>query len=267
MTHPFEKAKLGAAPFVCTHVTENAFVMPEGGTKAGGCCDYCGTGIRWEFWIRGADKRVFKVGCDCVAKTGYGIEKFEDVRRQHVRERRAVGVKIRREARAAAWEVERAERQASRVAASEEWRAEHEDLVARIEGYTGDNSFLQSMAFTLRDWGHLTQKQLDAVLRCYAALDRQAVQRERSTHVGSVGKRISGKVRVVSCKFLGKAAFYPYPSKFVVGLEDEQGNALVWFTSCAQEAFTEHDSASFSIKEHGEYLGVKQTTIQRLSWK
>jgi GTP cyclohydrolase I len=68
MTHPFEKSGLGKAPFSCTHVTENVFDNGDGTTKAGGCCDYCGTGIRWEFWIKGsvAGAKQFKVGCDCV---------------------------------------------------------------------------------------------------------------------------------------------------------------------------------------------------------
>ena len=44
MTHPFEKAGLGKAPFSCTHVTENVFEVGDGTTKAGGCCDYCEIG-------------------------------------------------------------------------------------------------------------------------------------------------------------------------------------------------------------------------------
>lgn len=70
--HPFEKAGLGLAPFRFSHVTENVFVTPGlvGSTKAGGTCDFCSNGIRWEYWVKSADKKTFKVGCDCIAKLG-----------------------------------------------------------------------------------------------------------------------------------------------------------------------------------------------------
>jgi hypothetical protein len=70
IVHPFEVAGLGKAPFRFSHVTENVF--STGGlfavTKAGGTCDFCGTGIRYEYWIKSHDGQTFKVGCDCVAR-------------------------------------------------------------------------------------------------------------------------------------------------------------------------------------------------------
>lgn len=69
--HRFEQAGLGKSPFRFTgKVTEKVFCVPGGSPKAGSSCDYCGTGIRYEFWIESTDRRTFKVGCDCVHKTG-----------------------------------------------------------------------------------------------------------------------------------------------------------------------------------------------------
>jgi hypothetical protein len=70
--HHFELAGLGKAPFHFTGtVTEKVFVACPGATpKAGSSCDYCGTGIRYEFWVRSACGKEFKVGCDCIHKTG-----------------------------------------------------------------------------------------------------------------------------------------------------------------------------------------------------
>lgn len=70
--HRFELAGLGKAPFHFTGtVTEKVFVACPGATpKAGSSCDYCGTGIRYEFWVRSACDKEFKVGCDCIHKTG-----------------------------------------------------------------------------------------------------------------------------------------------------------------------------------------------------
>ena len=69
--HRFEVAGLGKAPFQFTGlVTENVFCPPGGTPKPGGSCDFCSTGIKFEFWVRSADGKEFKVGCDCIHKTG-----------------------------------------------------------------------------------------------------------------------------------------------------------------------------------------------------
>lgn len=69
--HCFEKAGLGEAPFrvVGFHVSKYQ-ACPGAPVQAGTCCDYCGTGIMNVYEIQGAGGRAFKVGCDCVAKTG-----------------------------------------------------------------------------------------------------------------------------------------------------------------------------------------------------
>lgn len=68
--HVFEIAGLGLAPFRFVGLSENALRFPDGSSKAGGSCDYCGAGIRWECHIRSADGRRSKIGCDCVRKCG-----------------------------------------------------------------------------------------------------------------------------------------------------------------------------------------------------
>lgn len=69
--HVFEKAGLGQAPFKCIgcHVSQYQ-ACPGAPLQPGSSCDYCGTGIMNVFTIQGADGRTFKVGCDCVLKTG-----------------------------------------------------------------------------------------------------------------------------------------------------------------------------------------------------
>lgn len=68
--HPFQIAGLGIAPFQYDGMSEIIFqAYPGAPIQAGGSCDYCGTGIRNAFWIKSADGKRFKVGCDCVEKT------------------------------------------------------------------------------------------------------------------------------------------------------------------------------------------------------
>jgi hypothetical protein len=97
--HKFELAGLGKGPFRFTgEVTEKTHCVPGGTPKAGSSCDYCGTGIRYEFWVRSADGREFKVGCDCIHKTGdRGLiqqisaaeRKLRDAKNAKARERKA----------------------------------------------------------------------------------------------------------------------------------------------------------------------------------
>ncbi len=70
MTHPFEAAGLGTAPFqflFCERVVADN-------------CQFCGTKIRYRFFCKGADGHRFFVGSDCVKKTsadtrfGYDVE-------------------------------------------------------------------------------------------------------------------------------------------------------------------------------------------------
>jgi hypothetical protein len=77
--HKFEQAGLGKAPFrfvgkIYQDIRYgNAVVVIDGvecETKPGGSCDYCGQYIVNMFQIESADGRRFKVGCDCLGKTG-----------------------------------------------------------------------------------------------------------------------------------------------------------------------------------------------------
>jgi hypothetical protein len=67
--HKFEAAGLGKAPYRLVGFEEKRFqAAPGAPMQPGTCCDYCGTGIVDTFWLKSADGRTFKVGCDCVEK-------------------------------------------------------------------------------------------------------------------------------------------------------------------------------------------------------
>lgn len=66
--HAFEVAGLGKAPFRFVGFSVNVITYPDGSSKAGSSCDYCGTGIANECHIRSSDGKTFKVGCDCIRK-------------------------------------------------------------------------------------------------------------------------------------------------------------------------------------------------------
>ena len=262
MTHPFEKANLGKAPFSCTHVTENVWENGDGTTKAGGVCDYCGTGIRWEFWIKGsiAGARQFKVGCDCVAKTGWGIEGFEKVRADNARARRQAGAQKRRESRKAQLAAERAQRDAERQEATQAWRDANSALVARLMAYEGDNEFLRDMVSNLSHWGNLSARQVEATESCFAVIDRIEAARANSQHIGNVGDKVTLTITVERIVVL-KSEFYG--DNYITIARDEQGNAITYKGRSDIGGKGDTLTIKASIKEHTVYNGIKQTVIQR----
>ncbi len=71
LTHVFQEAGLGTAPFKVVGFEVSKFQACQGAPiQPGTSCDYCGTAIMNVYWVSGIDNSRFKVGCDCVEKTG-----------------------------------------------------------------------------------------------------------------------------------------------------------------------------------------------------
>ncbi len=95
--HKFERAGLGKAPFQFTGMTEKVITYPDGSSQAGSHCDYCFTGIRYEFWVESADKRSFKVGCDCIHKAGdAGLIRQISKAERELRDKKNKAAKVRK---------------------------------------------------------------------------------------------------------------------------------------------------------------------------
>jgi hypothetical protein len=102
--HTFERAGLGKAPFYFTGtMTEKVHCVPGGIPRAGSSCDYCGTGIRYEFWVESSDSKTFKVGCDCIRKTGdAGLIKQISAAERKLRDVKNAAARVRKAERIAA---------------------------------------------------------------------------------------------------------------------------------------------------------------------
>ena len=69
--HVFERAGLGKYPFRWLGARETVWQAYPGAPKqAGTTCDYCGQGIMTACDLQSADGKRFKVGCDCVMRSG-----------------------------------------------------------------------------------------------------------------------------------------------------------------------------------------------------
>lgn len=97
---------------------------------------------------------------------------------------------------------------------------------------------------------------------CTAVKDAQQVHtasKSTSEHVGVVGSRISVELTV---EFMTS-----FENQFgvvnIICFKDADGNAFVWKTSA--KAYNKGDNVRLmgTVKEHGEYRGVKQTVLTR----
>lgn len=139
--HRFETAGLGKAPFHFTgEVTEKTYcACPGAPVQPGSSCDYCGTCIRYEFWVRSADGKKFKVGCDCIHKTGD---------RGLIQQISAAERKLR-DAKNAAAKARKKQRVEERIAAA---RAKLPSVAGRLSSDPHPNSYYAGEGKTMLDY-------------------------------------------------------------------------------------------------------------------
>ena len=102
ISHRWEQAGLGRAPYAFLGVSEKTYqACPGAPVQAGGTCDYCGMGIRYQATWRSSDGKVFVTGLDCAMKSGdHGvikIAKSERAKLQQRQRRAAYNRKIEKE--------------------------------------------------------------------------------------------------------------------------------------------------------------------------
>lgn len=155
--HRFQAAGLGIAPFTVVGIESTADRAAMNREReangqvfttnnCGGTCDYCGQAIWNVFKIRSADGHEFKVGCDCVRKTGdaglirivdEGVKKIErKARQQRAAEAAAAGK--------AYFASKREELKAYPHPTA--WRAEQGETAAQYFDFIAANSGLSGLA-------------------------------------------------------------------------------------------------------------------------
>lgn len=111
MTHAFERAGLGLAPFRYVGMHEKVYVAYTGApVQPAGTCEYCGNGIRYCCQIRSADGKEFVVGTDCVWKVNAennvaNVQAMESDTKKLAREKRQARAQAKREKRQAEYQA------------------------------------------------------------------------------------------------------------------------------------------------------------------
>lgn len=258
--HPFEAAGLGLAPFRVAGMSERTFQACPGATvKAGGCCKFCYTGIRWAIIVVSADGKVFDVGTDCANKVDPSYAR--EARRMYREERGAP-------ARAAA-ELARAQRAAllaAEHAANEEtFRENDPEAASWIDALLTVDGFPSAYAAKCLGWAR------DGI--DLAILDKgeprtklQALYLEHTSegYVGTIGKRETHVCRLVASFWyetsFGAQGIY----KFAATRKDGTVALLTWKTSTgASLNLGDVVTMTAKIEEHEEFRGQAQTKVSR----
>jgi len=158
MTHAFERAGLGLAPFRYAGMEEKVYVaFPGAPAQPAGTCDYCGNGIKYCCHVKSADGKEFIVGTDCIEKVHSplnvasavaGITDMQKDKKRIEKEKRAARAELKREERRQQWvaaknAAEEAERAANGGKTLREIEAERMALEA--EKTAAENAWLISV--------------------------------------------------------------------------------------------------------------------------
>jgi hypothetical protein len=185
-THLFERAGLGLAPFRFVRRYSASYqACPGAHVQPGAACDYCGTGIYNVFVVQSSDGREFKVGSDCVLKTGdYGLV-------QVVRNARRVQARERRVARAQQARAERAQRA---VADAQKFLAAHEGLA---DALAIDHHITRDLAAKLQQWGSLSERQVALAFRLVEQATQRAAEAAQLVEAPQGRHAVQGRVATV----------------------------------------------------------------------
>lgn len=290
MTHVFEKAGLGTAPFRVVDLQMLRYkASPDAPSQPGAACDYCGTGIVETYFIEGSDKRRFKVGNECVKRTGDTglIDETKKMRNAAKREER-----VEKKARAAQITLDQAK---ELFAMSEFLKAlpHPNEFMAQTKGLSlldyaqwhldkGNGrrvvelvQYEQSRPEDER--GFRQQKHIDN-MRIFA--ENSAKQREveeakqiedarkaSSHYVGEVGLRMKSAPATVKFTCTIESHQWGMPNRRLVKFVDENGNSLVTFSS-SQSCWDVNEGDDVlitgTVKDHREYQGEMQTVLTRV---
>lgn len=219
--HPFEKAGLGKAPFHCVGVEDND-----------SHCQFCGTPIRYRYYIHGEDGSEFHVGSDCVNKTGGDqyIGGFRAVRTKFLREQRAKKAAERAAERKAKWAAEAALKRA-------QFDADHPGMYDLLKTLGEKSEFCANMVVGIDRFGGLTPRQLEVCERIMAD--------ERAKQTGA--NKLAGDLTPLADMFRHAKQHLKYPKLTV------QVDGKPYTFSLAGDA--SKNPGCIYVKRHGIYLG------------
>lgn len=184
--------------------------------------------------------------------------------------------------KAATRRAARADREATRkLAAMDQWRAEHRELVDALAAFlTADDAaprdrFLAQLAEQVHHSVRpLSERQLAAVAPAIEKVTAREAQRaaEQATqaqagHLGTVGEKVTADVEITRTRVIDSCYNGRPVSKVLVTMRDDAGHTLkTWSNGAfgwdAKEG--QRVTITGTVKEHGSYQGLPETTLVRV---
>jgi hypothetical protein len=197
--------------------------------------------IRWAYTVRAANGVEFVTGCDCAAKAGMTLAEIKAARRAYRWAQQDEQTRISR---------------AAREAAERAWNK-------------------QKLGFSVTD-AELAVAQRTGIAAGKAW--RKAERKYEAKHLGTVGARTKGLELMVERTYSFDTM---YGLKTIWFLKDRANNQLIWKSMSGPALQTKETvtgvwdgrkdqrrarwfRADATVKEHGEYEGMRQTEVQRL---
>jgi hypothetical protein len=268
--HPFERGGLGKAPFQCTGYIKMMFqACPGAPVQCGGSCDFCGTGIMHSYTIVSSDGVAFKVGSDCVARTGDTqlIESLRAAERASEREYQRQEWERGAPERARQEGVREARRQAQAAINLRECAMVIEGA-AVVLAWPGLSDWDRTIIRRLHDdlvSGGREAGVVDAEWLCLSMAYRCAAL-PVSHQVGEVNDRLRNLV----CLYEGGPTIgmnsqwgLSVLAKFRVLEGPMAGALLVWKTGHYPAKRGSTVTLTATVKGHGDYKGTAQTFVTR----
>lgn len=152
----------------------------------------------------------------------------------------------------------------------EETKSTVEAIIEYYKGIDDDTEFIHNIKVLLNE-GYTTIKNIGFL--CYLSvgyakhiqkeIEKAERMKEKHEHFGEVGKRYKDmKIKLFRCTTAWETQWgITYIHQIVL----EDGTVLTWKTSDAMclEPKQEFDKITFTVKNHGEYKGQKQTEVAR----
>lgn len=165
----------------------------------------------------------------------------------------------------------KARQRANRVQKKRKARANAEAFIDGVDGLRDalktDHYIVDDIGFKLMEFGSISDKQVELVFKIQQQVEerkREQAAREAAgaarKHFGKVGERI--RSHSIKCVF-SKSFDGDFGTWYLVKFEDAAGNQFVYRGSAYYRMDQEY-VASFTIKDHSEFRGEKQTIVSRI---
>ena len=208
------------------------------------CCNHCGKRMKYFAIIAHIESRELHIiGTQCASSMQhYSQDVVDGMHRSTLKARQRV----------------------NRVQKERKARANAEAFIDGVDGLRDalkpDPYIIHDIGFKLMQYGSISEKQIELIFKIQQQVEERKREQAARTYFGKVGERVKGHELTV---VFAKAYEGHFGMFYIVKFDDAEGNAFTYKGS-QEWCIGEVCRASFTIKEHSEFRGEKQSVISRI---